>query len=49
MDKSVSRGDTAPVFVSIDYYAPDLKLVIAKQFSNPSLLTKYDKIYPAKR
>jgi hypothetical protein len=49
IDKSVGRGDAAPVFADTDYYAPDLKLVIAKQFSNPSLLTKYDKIYQAKR
>ena len=52
MDRSVGRGDTAPVFVSTDFYSPDLKLIVAKQFKEPngtSLLNKYDKIYPAKQ
>jgi hypothetical protein len=52
MDRSVGRGDSAPVFVSTDYYSPDLKLVVAKQFKDPngaSLLNKFDKIYPAKQ
>jgi hypothetical protein len=52
MDKSVGRGDNAPVFISTDYYSPDLKLIVAKQYKEPngtSLLNKYDKIYPAKQ
>ena len=49
MDKSISRGGNAPAFVSTDYYAPDLKLIIAKQYGNPPRLGKYDKIYPAKK
>jgi hypothetical protein len=52
MEKSVGRGDNAPVFFSTDYYSPDLKLIVAKQFKEPngaSLLNKYDKIYPAKQ
>jgi hypothetical protein len=52
MDRSVGRGDSAPVFVSTDYYSPDLKLIVAKQFKNPdgtSLLNKFEKIYPAKQ
>src|SRR5580698_4035254 len=52
MDKSVGRGDNAPVFSSTDYYSPDLKLIVAKQFKNPdgtTLLNKFDKIYPAKQ
>jgi hypothetical protein len=52
MDKSVGRGDSAPVFSSTDYYSPDLKLIVAKQFKDPngaSLLNKYDKIYPARQ
>jgi hypothetical protein len=52
MDKSVGRGDSAPVFFSTDYYSPDLKLIVAKQFKEPngaSLLNKFDKIYPAKQ
>jgi len=52
MDKSVGRGDNAPAFISTDYYSPDLKLIIAKQYKEPngtSLLNKFDKIYPAKQ
>ena len=52
MDKSVGRGDNAPVFFSTDYYSPDLKLIVAKQYKEPNgtpLLNKYDKIYPAKQ
>ena len=52
VDRSVGRGDTAPVFVSTDFYSSDLKLIVAKQFKEPdgtSLLNKYDKIYPAKQ
>ena len=52
MDKSVGRGDNAPVFVSTDFYSPDLKLIVAKQFKEPNgttLLNKFDKIYPAKK
>src|SRR5580704_6375061 len=52
MEKSVGRGDNAPVFFSTDYYSPDLKLIVAKQFKEPngaSLLNKFDKIYPAKQ
>ena len=52
MDRSVGRGDPAPDFVSTDFYSPDLKLIVAKQFKEPdgtSLLNKYDKIYPAKQ
>jgi hypothetical protein len=52
MDKSVGRGDNAPVFINTDYYSPDLKLIIAKQYKEPngtSLLNKFDKIYPAKQ
>jgi hypothetical protein len=52
MDRSVGRGDSAPVFSSTDYYSPDLKLIVAKQFKNPdgtTLLNKFDKIYPAKQ
>ena len=52
MDRSVGRGDNAPVFFSTDYYSPDLKLIIAKQFKEPNgtlLLNKYDKIYPTKQ
>jgi hypothetical protein len=52
MDRGVGRGDNAPVFVSTDFYSPDLKLIVAKQFKEPNgttLLNKYDKIYPAKQ
>jgi hypothetical protein len=52
MDKSVGRGDSAPVLFSTDYYSPDLKLIVAKQFKEPNgapLLNKYDKIYPVKQ
>jgi hypothetical protein len=51
IDKSIGRGGGTPVFVETDYYAPDLKTVIAKQFKNAdgsTLLTKFDRIYPIK-
>lgn len=44
-----SQGDNAaPVFYDFEYYAPELKLVIAKEFKERdgrTTINKYDKIY----
>jgi hypothetical protein len=51
IDRSVGSGASAPAFVRTDYYAPDLKLIIAKEFkegNGASDLNKYDRIYPMK-
>lgn len=47
IERSISVDDAAPVFVDTDYYAPELKLVIAKEFKDPggTVLNKFDKIY----
>jgi len=48
--QSLSNG--SPNFTNIDYYAPDLKLVIAKEYKEANgrtSLIKFDKIYPINR
>lgn len=52
IERSQGQADARPVFFDIDYYAPDLKLIVAKEFKEPggrSNLNKFDKIYPAPR
>jgi hypothetical protein len=52
IDRSVGRDGGAPVFVEADYYSPDLKLVVAKEFKESdgrTSLNKFDRIYPIKR
>jgi hypothetical protein len=51
IERRIARGDAAPVLVETDYYVPDLKLIIAKEFKNPdgtSFLAKFDRIYSAR-
>jgi hypothetical protein len=48
IDRSIRVEKGEPVFVNTDYYSPDLKLVIAKEFRNgggATSLNKFDKIY----
>ena len=49
IERSESRGvGRSPVFVDTDYYSPDLKLVLAKEYRDPgdrTTLIKYDRIY----
>jgi hypothetical protein len=50
IERRIGRGDGAPIFVETDFWASDLKLVIAKEFKNPdgtSFLAKFDRIYTA--
>jgi len=51
IDRRIGQGGVAPVLVETDYYAPDLKLIIAKESKNPdgtTFLAKFDKIYAEK-
>ena len=49
IENSVSQGDnTRPVFYNFEYYSPELKLVIAREFKErdgKTTINKYDKIY----
>jgi hypothetical protein len=48
IERNVLNDKSKPVFVETDYYAPDLKLIIGKEFregDGQSSLNKYDKIY----
>jgi hypothetical protein len=52
IERSESRSAQPPRFVYIDYYSPELKLVLAKEYRENSGGThtiKYDRIYPLKR
>jgi hypothetical protein len=52
IERSESRTADPPRFVYTDYYSPELKLVLAKEYreSNGGTHTiKYDRIYPLKR
>jgi hypothetical protein len=52
IDRSVLNDKSKPMFVETDYYAPDLKLIIAKEYregDGGTSLNKYDKIYPLSR
>jgi len=51
IERRQSRSNGAPTLTNIDYYAPDLKLVIAKEYKETNgrtSLIKFDKIYPIK-
>jgi hypothetical protein len=51
IDRSESRGAGPPRFVDTDYYSPELKLVLAKEYRDSGGGThtiKYDRIYPLK-
>lgn len=50
IEKSEGRSGQAPIFVNTDYYAANLKLIIAKEYKErggASTWVKYDKIYSA--
>jgi hypothetical protein len=52
IERSESRGGGLLVFRDTDYYSPDLKLIIAKEYSRndqPSTMIKFDRISPLKR
>ena len=52
IERRQSRSNGAPTLTNIDYYAPDLKLVIAKEYKEANgrtSLIKFDKIYPINR
>jgi hypothetical protein len=51
IERSIGLGGGAPVFAETDYYAPDLKLIVAKEYRNPdgsAFMAKFDKIYATK-
>jgi hypothetical protein len=52
IERNEALNDAPPSFVNFDHYAPDLKLVLAKEFKERdgrTTLIKFDKIYPLKR
>ena len=50
IDHSESRGDRAPARISTDYYSPELKLVLMREYDRGGRTSsvKYDRIYPIK-
>jgi hypothetical protein len=53
IERRESSGDGPFRFIDTDYYAPGLKLVIAKEYRDRSggdrtTLIKFDRIYPIK-
>jgi hypothetical protein len=51
IEHSESRGEYAPRQISTDYYSPELKLVLMREYQDGngrSTSIKYDKIYPIK-
>ena len=53
IEHNEARGEgSAPRYVYTDYYSPDLKLVLMKEFREPdgqSTFVKFDKIYTIAR
>jgi len=52
IERRQSRSNGAANFTNIDYYAPDLKLVVAKEYKEANgrtSLVKFDKIYTINR
>jgi hypothetical protein len=52
IERSESRGGSAFAFNVTDYYSPDLKIIIAKEYKDSdtkTTLIKYDRIYPSKQ
>jgi hypothetical protein len=52
IDRSVLDDKSKPVFVNTDYYSPDLKLILGKEYRESdgrTELIKYDKIYQSPR
>ena len=49
IERSQTQTSEPPRFMNVDYYAPELKLVIAKEYKESdgrTNLIKFDKIYP---
>ena len=52
VERSESRGERPTRVINVDYYAPELKLVIAKEYKENDgrlNLIKFDRIYPIRR
>jgi hypothetical protein len=52
IDRSRLNDKSQPIFVETDYYAPDLKLIVGKEYRESdgrTTLNKFDKIYPSSR
>jgi hypothetical protein len=52
IDRSVLNDKSKPVFMETGYYAPDLKLIIGKEYRESdgrTTLNKFDKIYSSPR
>jgi hypothetical protein len=52
IERNEGRGDNAPRFINNDYYSPDLKMVIAKEYKNTGGATtwiRYNRIYSGDR
>ena len=52
IDWNVLSDKSKPVFLYTDYYAPDLKLILAKEYrerDGSKTLNKFDNIYPSAR
>ena len=52
IDRSLLNDKSKPMFMNTDYYAPDLKLIVAKEYRESdgrTTLNKFDKIYPSPR
>jgi hypothetical protein len=52
IDRSLLNDKSKPVFMETDYYAPDLKLIVGKEYRESdgrTTLNKFDKIYPSPR
>ena len=45
IERRIGQGGGAPVLTETDYYSPELKLIIAKEYKNPSFQAKFDRIY----
>ncbi len=52
IERSESRSTDPPRFVDTDYYSPELKLILAREYrenNGGTHTVKYDRIYPLKR
>jgi hypothetical protein len=52
IDRSVMDSNNKPVFMNTDYYGPDLKIVIGKEYrenDGRTTLNKFDRIYSSQR
>jgi hypothetical protein len=52
LDRKESRSNDSPRHINIDYYSPDLKLILAREYrerDGRTTLIKYDRIYQIKK